>query len=137
MPDPSAVRPLLLPKKIFTEEDVAELAEFLCGIDNDYVCKDCTDQAHNALSYLADAGRLLPASAEHREEEFTVEYVHPMDREYRRQRMEPCMRTLGEVVEYAAGLRTVGYTDVKLYRRSRAVAAGPWVEVDGSQPDAP
>lgn len=125
MPDLSADRPLLLPD-LFTEDDVILIAD---AIGSRAI-------ARIALRVLNANGRLLAPSAEHREEEFTVEYVHPMDREYRRQRMEPCMRTLAEVVEYAAGLRTVGYIDVKLYRRSRAVDAGPWVEVDRSPTDA-
>lgn len=136
MPDPSADRPPTPPEQLFSEADVALVDETIDAWFSDMML-DCWPNfepaARLVLTALASAGRLLPVDAEHREHEFTVEYVHPMDRQYRRQRMEPCMDTLAEVTEYADGLRTVGYIDVKVFRRTRAVDAGRWVEVD---PDA-
>jgi hypothetical protein len=123
MPEPSAER-----SKSFTEEDVAELAEFLCGIDNDVVCRDCTDQAHNAFSFLAAAGRLLPASAEHPEERWRVVLCDPDGTPYARGRH---FDSRDEAERWTEDVLCPDPGDTrKLQRR----ALGPWVEVEGSAP---
>src|SRR5258705_11649080 len=75
MPDLSADRPLPLPEEPFTEEDVDQLAQVMRDANTREAWSAATyplmPMAHFAkvmLDHLARSGRLLPSSAEHREE---------------------------------------------------------------------
>lgn len=128
MTSPSADRPLLHPEKIqtFTDEDVRLVAK---AIGADYwIPSDRSAAARDVLAALAAAGRLLPPSAEHREEwglwlsgspsvPAGVAWDQIFDSEE-------------EAREQAAFLLGVGWTVARPVRRN--VWAGPWVEVDRS-----
>jgi len=127
MPDLSADRPLLLPEEIkgFTEEDV-ELVARAFDPNGELEPANLAD-ARTALAALAAAGRLLPASAEHREEEeeFAVDGALPdgtpwvSDPHYR----------LGDARQLAAMMAPGAVI------KRRMISAGPWTEVDGSGAD--
>lgn len=112
MPDLSAGRPLPLPEKIFTKEDVMLVAK---AIGADYwIPSDRSAAARDILTALAAAGRLLPPSAEHREEWGALYqgHVHRVDER-------------GAAEALAATAR--GAVAVQ-----RTITTGPWAEVDGS-----
>jgi hypothetical protein len=121
----------LLPEKQFSDADLNKLAEAI--YENDVydrpggwytpwaevdkpTFKEYRWRAHGALTHLAAAGRLLPASAEHRQEwsEWAVQFewgIYPCDNEeHARWSADPARGGSGKVV---------------------ARRVGPWVEVDG------
>lgn len=137
MPDPSADRPLLLPEipKIVTEAaarirvDIRAAIEVIYGDvggeDDTAEDVEATERAiardmATVLDWIA-AAAALPPSAEHREE-------HGM--QDRTGKVYP-MRDAGD-----AAFTIPIYVNVGGRHVTRTVWAGPWVEVDGSQPDA-
>ena len=137
MPDLSADRPLPLPEEPFTEEDVDQLAQVMRDANTREAWSAATyplmPMAHFAkvmLDHLARSGRLLPSSAEHREEwqlagaweDGSVWALSTADE-------AEALRYLQETPEGT----------VKVLRRSWSAGSwievpDPWVEVDGSQP---
>lgn len=135
MTDPSADRPLLLPEKIFSEEDIQLVADALTASnarrwEEQLPVPAWCDLATAALHALATAGRLLPPSAEHREEW----RVQRMDIESHK--WEPyLMENRADAERFCED--AVWGEHARVERREIVTWVGPWVEVDGSQPDAP
>jgi len=126
MPDLSADRPPAPPEepKSFTEEDVEAVADLFCT-EADGPCNGCRLIAKLAFTRLAAAGRLLPASAEHREERWRVVVCDPDGTPYAKGRH---FDSRDEAVRWAEDVLWVNPGDIcKVERR----ILGPWVEVDG------
>jgi hypothetical protein len=138
VPESSADRPLLFPEEPFTEDDVAIAAEALWqdlrgdhpGV-GPHPTPGCFHDARVMLKALAARSRLLPASAEHHEEEWGVwassspgipagvgAEVFDTEREASR---------------YAADLLSAGWAEARVVRRTSVV--GAWVEVKESTDD--
>jgi hypothetical protein len=146
MPDPSADRPLLLPEEPFTEEDVDLLDHALVAADCVHgaigpghvgctlACSRCI--ARKALAALAAAGRLLPASAEHREEWTYTATIGNVDRhgEDNAEAYETREDAVAQIAFTRQHYPALSVTDVRYVRRD--VFTGPWTEVDGSTADA-
>jgi hypothetical protein len=113
--DLSADRPLL-----YSKSDLEAFAVAVADAIGPYVQIDEYILAATLLDFLADAGRLLPPSAEHREE-------HGM--QDRTGKVYP-MRDAGD-----AAFTIPIYVNVGGRHVTRTVWSGPWVEVDRSDAD--
>lgn len=127
MPEPSAVRPLPHPEKLFSEEDVLDLAIVVNENDgiivgDDLIFSDCSQIARAVLDHLAAAGRLLSPDAE-RHEEWGVRVNEPHPR--REEVVGDVIKLTEEQARYGPTIWP-GWSTVKRTVR----AAGPWAEVD-------